>query len=146
MIEKDIDEIDENDLQRLQMNGVSESQSLEYKQALPGGTDQEKKEFLADISSFANTSGGDLVFGIVELRENGKSTGLPERIEGLANVNPDADGLRLESAIRDGIAPKLPGVRLRWVPGFPAGPVLVIRVPRSWAGPHMVTFQQHSRF
>jgi hypothetical protein len=24
--------------------------------------------------------------------------------------------------------------------------VLIVRVPRSWAGPHMVTYQQHSRF
>jgi hypothetical protein len=42
--------------------------------------------------------------------------------------------------------PRLPGVRFQWVSGFQDGPILVIRVPQSWAGPHMVTFRQHSRF
>ena len=35
----------------------------------PWGSDQEKEEFLADVSSFANTMGGDLIYGIEE--ENG---------------------------------------------------------------------------
>lgn len=146
MIDKRFEEIGAEDVQRLQANGVSESRSLDYKQALPGGTDDERKEFLADVSSLANTVGGDLVYGVVEVRDNGRATGVPERIAGLAGAAADAETLRLENMLRDGIAPRLPGVRLKWVPGFPQGPVLIIRVPRSWTGPHMVTFKQHSRF
>lgn len=146
MIDKPIDEIGMEDLQRLQTNGVAESRSLDYKQVLPGGTDDDRKEFLADVSSLANTAGGDLIYGVVEGRERGRQTGIPERINGLSSVSPDAEALRLENMLRDGVAPRLPGVRLRWVTGFPEGPVLIIRVPRSWAGPHMVIFKQHSRF
>lgn len=30
----------------------------------PGTTDDEKKEFLADATSFANAAGGDLIYGV----------------------------------------------------------------------------------
>jgi hypothetical protein len=32
------------------------------------------------------------------------------------------------------------------VPGFTDGPILVVRIPQSWAGPHMVTYKGSSRF
>jgi predicted HTH transcriptional regulator len=66
MINKDIDQITEEDLQVLIDNAVSESKIIEYKQLLPGKNDPDTKEFLADISSFANASGGDLIYGVVE--------------------------------------------------------------------------------
>src|SRR5262249_51777932 len=95
---------------------------------------------------FANAIGGDLIYGVVEAREDGRSTGVPEAIDGLTGVNIDVEARRLEQMLRDGISPRLPSVRFKWVAGFPNGPALVIRVARSWAGPHMVTYQQHSRF
>jgi hypothetical protein len=141
-----LQDIQPEDLERLVANRVPESRSLEYKQSLPGGTDSDRKEFLADVSSFANAVGGDLIYGVVETRENNRATGVPQSVDGLDVANKDADLQRLENILRDGIAPRLPGLQFRWIDGFPAGPVLVIRVPRSWAGPHMVTYQQHSRF
>jgi len=39
---------------------------LDYKRDVPGESDQDKKEFLADISSFANATGGDLIYGVDE--------------------------------------------------------------------------------
>ncbi len=146
MIDRELDEIVPEDLQRLHANGVPESRTLEYKQQLPGGTDGERKEFLGDVSSFANAIGGDLVYGVTEAREDGRATGIPATVTGLAGINQDIEGRRLESMLRDGVAPRLPSVRLRWMQGFPEGPVLIIRVARSWSGPHMVTYQQHSRF
>lgn len=146
MIDNPFEDIGQEHLQRLQVNGVPESRSLEYKQGLPGSTDDERREFLADVSSLANSAGGDLIYGITEVRENGKPTGVPASIDGVGGIVPDAETLRLENMLRDGIAPRLPGIRFRWVAGFPQGPALVIRVPRSWAGPHMVTYKQHSRF
>jgi predicted HTH transcriptional regulator len=87
MIDKPLGDIDSEDLQRLQVNGVAESRSLEYKQALPGGTDLERKEFLGDVSSFANATGGDLLYGVTEAREDGKPTGIPKSVDGLAGIN-----------------------------------------------------------
>ncbi|MCK5240903.1 ATP-binding protein [bacterium] len=48
-------------------NQIQESRTIEYKESLPGNSDQDKREFLADISSFANAAGGDLLYGITKL-------------------------------------------------------------------------------
>lgn len=146
MIEKPIRDVTPEDLQRLVMNRVAESRSIEYKQALPGGADADKREFLGDVSAFANAVGGDLLYGVTEVRENNKPTGVPESIDGLGAVNTDLEMRRLDNILRDGLQPRIQGLQYQWVEGATSGPVLIIRVPRSWAGPHMVVFQQLGRF
>ena len=64
MINKRIEDIRERDLQELIDNNVLEGKTIEYKRELPGTSDTNKKEFLADVTSFANTSGGDLIYGV----------------------------------------------------------------------------------
>lgn len=128
------------DIEGLLGNKVMEGRTLEYKVALPGGGDDDKREFLADVSSFANASGGDLIFGVAE------SAGAPAEIPGVATHNPDGEKLRLEDTIRGGIAPRIIGIQMRAVDGFSSGPVLVVRIPRSFASPHVVTFKNYSRF
>jgi hypothetical protein len=147
MIQKAIAGIDKDDIDSIVTNQVKEGRTIEYKATLPGVKDAEKKEFLADVSSFANAAGGDLLYGVVEKRdEKNEPTGIPERIAGLPGLNADVEIRRLESMIQAGIGPRIAGVHLRTVDGFPDGPVLLIRVPKSYSAPHMVTFQEHSRF
>lgn len=44
---------------------VPESRTLEYKRDLPDPKDRDsKREFLGDVTSFANAQGGDIVYGI----------------------------------------------------------------------------------
>lgn len=62
---KALNAITEEDLQALIINGVAEGRTIDYRSDLPGNSDGDKKELLADVSSFANTGGGDLVFGMV---------------------------------------------------------------------------------
>ena len=69
MIPRDFDAITKADIEALVANAVAEGRALEYKQQLPGNGDEDKKEFLADVSSFANAGGGDIVFGVVEKRD-----------------------------------------------------------------------------
>ena len=109
MINKDIDQITEQDLQELIDNEVIEAKTSEYKGELPGGTDSEKKEFLADISSFANASGGDIIYGIT----SDKNTGKPLELKGLSITNADNEILRLENIIRDGIEPRIPSINTK---------------------------------
>ena len=54
--------ITEADLQALVADRETEGKTLDYKRDLVGQSDPERKEFLYDASSFANTLGGDLVF------------------------------------------------------------------------------------
>jgi len=108
---------------------------------LPGKSDADTKEFLADASSFANSAGGCLIYGIKAA--NGQPVelcGLPE------NTTGDAEILRLESSIRTGIAPRMPGVHARTVPLRSGKVALIIRIPHSFATPHVVTYKGSSRF
>src|SRR5437016_1968889 len=108
MIAEEFEAISKEDVEALIANAVSESRTIEYKEQLPGGTDDERREFLADASSFANAGGGDLIFGIREKRvANGKPTGLPETAEGLAGANPDGEKRRFEDMLRAGIDPRI---------------------------------------
>ena len=66
MIPKNINDILGDDLTALITNGVAEGRTIDYNRDLPGNADADKKEFLADVSSLANTVGGDLVFGMDE--------------------------------------------------------------------------------
>jgi predicted HTH transcriptional regulator len=63
---KPLTEIDESDLQTLVDNGVREGKEIEYKEALTLFSPEQKQEFLNDVSSFANTNGGLLFYGIRE--------------------------------------------------------------------------------
>lgn len=140
MIPRPLDAVTATDLQSLIDNEVSENRTIEYKLTLPKSSEGDKKEFLADISSFANAGGGDLLYGV------SAKEGIPESIPGLVDFNEDAERLRLESSIREGIAPRISGIQLKAISGFRDGPMLIIRVPKSWISPHMVTFKGSSRF
>lgn len=139
MINKAWDKITRDDVERLVSEGVAESHTLDYKQELPNDSSQSKLDFLFDVAAFANASGGDLIFGIKERREEGKPTAVPE---GFVRLKPrgtwDETKRGLESLIRTGIEPTL-SVKINHFDGLPEGPVLVVRVPASWAAPHMVT-------
>lgn len=124
-------------------NKVMEWKTIEYKSALPGRADKEKKEFLGDVSSFANAGGGDIVYGISEDPE----TGVPKKVTGLEIRNMDAEIRRLEDTIRDGISPRLSTVHFSPpIPVKGGKTAIVIRIGKSWASPHRVIFGGHDKF
>lgn len=142
MITKNVNEITEDYLQELIDNSVSEKKTLEYKQSLPGNSDADRKEFLADISSFSNASGGDLIYGITEDRDKG----IPKKLEGLTVENVDQVITRLENMIRDGIKPRISGIDIQAIKVLKTKIALLIRIPKSWNSPHRVTFKGHEKF
>ena len=131
-LDKPLDDITEDDLLAL-VDREAESKKIEYKQSLPDKTSSGKKEFLADVSSFANAAGGDLIYGMEE------AEGVASRLCGLEVGDVDAEKLRLENMLRDSIRPRIPGINIH--PIYLANDnrvAIVIRVPRSWASPHRV--------
>jgi hypothetical protein len=134
------DAIDENDLQSLIDNQIRESREIDYKSHIVGDADAEKKEFLADISSFGNASGGYLIFGIEE------KDGIPKKLCGVNVSNIDAEIRRIENIIRDGIEPRITGIIVKAIPLSSSEVIILVRIPRSWALPHMVSFKGHTRF
>jgi predicted HTH transcriptional regulator len=139
MIAAKLDQIDESAVEGLLFNAVSESKTLEYKSVLPGLSDAEKKEFLADVSALANTRGGDLVYGIAE------DKGVPTDIPGVVILDPDRDTTRIESLINSGIRPRI-RYETKLIRRAAKDPVFLIRVQHSWNGPHRVEYAGHNKF
>jgi hypothetical protein len=126
---------------------VGEDKTTEYKAALSIETGDERKEFLADVCSFANTSGGFIFYGIEDRRdEDNKPTGIPSKAIGISAPNPDELNRRIEEIIRSGLSRTLSGVQVKRVDGFEKGPIFVLHVPKSWNAPHMVSYKGTSRF
>lgn len=136
---KPVEQITESDLDELITNQVREGKVIDYKEALPGNSPSDRKEFLADVSSFANASGGHLIYGMKE------SAGMPTEVCGLDLADVDATIARLDNLIRNGLDPRA------YVSVFPitvktSKTAIIIRVPRSWSLPHMVTLEGHDKF
>jgi len=128
------------DIERLKENGITESNYLDFKSAPVGNSDRERKEFLADVTAFANAAGGDIVFGVTE------KDGAAAEVPGIALPDSDKEKLRLGSLIRESTEPRLANFGMLWLPiGDDIG-VLVLRVARSWVAPHRVTLQGHDKF
>ena len=135
-----LSEITREHFERMIRDGIPESRELDYKQARPLGNEAGKKEFLKDITAFANTIGGHMVIGLAE--DGGVPTGIVE----ITDTTADDEKLRLKNLIRDGVQPGLLGVEMHEVALDDGGFGLVIRVPRSWNPPHRVSLGGVNKF
>jgi hypothetical protein len=134
----DFDALSSAHLKALVESGLTERRTVEYKRELPGLGDDARREFLAQVTSFANSGGGDLLYGIRA------EAGVPKEIVPIT-LEPDATRLQWESVIRDGVQPRIPGVRVREIP-VGKGYVLLFRIPRSWSAPHAVVLKGRGSF
>lgn len=130
------------ELQFLIDNPVIENRSLEYKKDLKIIRDAEKREFLADISSFANSIGGKIYFGIAEDR----STGKPKELTGIDIDNVDQFIQKLENMISTGIEPRIVGIEIDYCEITQGKYILLANIPKSWLSPHRVTFINDGHF
>lgn len=136
LLGKPLEQWTEQDLHVLVQHQVAESRQLDYKQELKLKTDDDKRDFLADVCAMANTAGGYLIFGVEE------DDGIPKAIPGLENFNRDEDIRRIEDLVRSSIDPRLvPGLEPQDIRLSNGRYVLILHIPRSWAGPHAVTFR-----
>jgi hypothetical protein len=137
---KRIEELGADDLRNLIEQGIAEGKCIDYKQELPEKQESKKKEFLHDVSSFANASGGYIVFGMKE--DNGVATGLC----GLRDINPDQETVRMEEMIRSGIRPRIFGIQFHSILVDDGVWAIILKIPKSWNPPHQVTFNSDMRF
>ncbi|MFZ1964787.1 MAG: ATP-binding protein [Roseiarcus sp.] len=137
---KSITEITEADLLRLVANAELEGKTLEYKRDQVGKSEADRKEFLYDVTSFANALGGHLIFGMAT------KDGAASELVGLQGVKSDDEILRLEQLARDGIRPPIIGLRSAAVSLSNGNSAIVLHIPKSWNPPHQVTYQKSFRF
>ncbi|MFO0040000.1 MAG: helix-turn-helix domain-containing protein [Synechococcaceae cyanobacterium] len=139
MIPKRLEEVTHDDLEDLIRSEIREGKAIDYKRDLPGNSEGEKKEFLYDVSSFANTVGGDLIIGVEE------DKGLPAEIPAFSCENIDEEIRRLDSILISGVEPRLKyQIRAIMIPN--GGHVLIVRVEKSGLAPHRVIYKGSDKF
>lgn len=136
---KPLQNIDENDLLSLVDDSVSESKTIDYKRQLPDNSHEGKREFLADISAFANTSGGFIIYGMDEQK------GEASELIGLDVNDMDAEILKLSNIAQSSIEPRIPSLNFLPVALSTDKHAIVASIPKSWIAPHVVNFKKHWR-
>lgn len=128
---KPLVEVTAEDVRALKELGFRESVNLDYKVALSLDGNA-KREFAKDVSAFANTAGGMLIYGVTEV------DGLPEAFPGVELPNVDRFEQSVSQILRSNVDPVMPNVSLQLVPDGERYFVLVSVNGRSWVAPHWV--------
>lgn len=128
---------DETDLQRLISDGVGESLTLDYKAAaaLTPRTEGVKKEIGKDVSAFANSAGGTIVYGLAEANH------LPTAVEGIDPAVVTREWL--DQVITSRIQRRIEGIRINQVVLADGKVVYVVVVPQSDRAPHMASDKRY---
>jgi len=135
-----LDDVAETHLRQLVVDEVREGRSVDFKEELPGNSYESRREFLADVSSFSNTIGGHLLLGVAE--DGGVATDVP----GFPTDNVDHEIQRLVNMILNGLEPRASEIRMHPLRLASGNWVIVLRIARSWSGPHRVSLQGHDKF
>ncbi len=115
------------DLQALVDRKVQESIHLDYKRS--GALTNKISEVSKDVSSFANSDGGVLVYGVVEEGH------LPVSIDGGVE-HAVMTRERLEQKIRSNVSPIIEGIDIVQIPVDDERSLYCVNVPRSDKAPH----------
>ncbi|WP_066317009.1 helix-turn-helix domain-containing protein [Bacillus sp. FJAT-29814] len=129
----------EEDVLELIKNEIPESLNLDYKQIDSlANTDGKKNELSKDVSAFANSAGGVLIYGVIE--DGHVPTSIDE------GVDPNVISKEwIEQVIDSRIQRRIPGIRINQIKlSNPSGNVIyVIDVPQSHFAPHMAADKRY---
>jgi Putative DNA-binding domain len=132
----------EDALQRFLSLAIPEGLYLDYKESLSGTSEKDaKREFLKDVTAFANAAGGQLFLGAKEPREG---ISIDSQLIGLENGEALAQDL--ERLASTSIDPRIPGLRIVRVQLTNGKSCLVVHIPPSLGRPHMVNYAGHRSF
>lgn len=121
-----------DDIAALMTDEVSESLNLDYKAApsLTPKTEAIKKEVSKDVSAFANSAGGVIVYGLIEQGH------LPKTVDPIDPTVVTREWL--DQVIASRIQQRIDGVRINQV-AVEGGVVYVVVIPQSDRAPHMAS-------
>lgn len=116
------------DIDKLIQNGVQENLHLDYKAS--GAMAQSKKDEIAkDVSAFANSDGGLIIYGIVE------NNNLPtSKDDGVDHSKCTREWV--EQIINSLINPRIDGIRIQIIPRSQDKSIYAIQIPKSARAPH----------
>jgi hypothetical protein len=117
------------DLERLVANQIPESLHLDYKDSRALQRSNASRELPKDVSAFANSDGGLLIYGI---QEEGS---IPVRLDG-GIANSEVSREWIEQTINSNISPRIEGLKIRQIPISDTHSAYIISVPKSYRAPH----------
>jgi Putative DNA-binding domain len=118
------------EIKKIIADEVQESLHLDYKDSR--AIDKNKKgEIAKDVSAFANSDGGMLIYGVSEKNQ------LPESIDGgIDFVATKCTREWLEQVINSNISPKIEGIRISSILLSQNYCLYAVAIPKSFRGPH----------
>ncbi len=128
-------EWEEEDIELLIHNGVQESLTLDYKRcaSLDKRNPTRKTELSKDVSAFANSAGGMIIYGVIETNH------LPTGID--VGYDPtDITREWIEQVINSTIQRRIDGIRIKQIELRKSNPgrvIYVVHIPQSRHAPHM---------
>lgn len=116
-------------------NEVQENLHLDYKESL--AIDRSKRSEIAkDVSAFANSDGGIIIYGIVE------NNNLPVRVD--TGVNHALYSREwIEQIISSHITPKIDDILISAIPASTTHSIYAVKVPKSFRGPHQASDKRY---
>jgi hypothetical protein len=138
-------EWEEQDLLEMILNGHEENVELDFKRAEAlGRTDGKKAEISKDVSSFGNSAGGTILYG---MEENPSS---PHCAVALSPINPDEFSKEwLEQVINSRIHPRIDGLIINPIElksKFPGSVAYAVVVPESTTAHQASDWRYYKRF
>ncbi len=133
-------------LQDLINQQVEENIHLDYKASGSlSKSDGKKKEITKDVSAFANSDGGTIIYGIKEF-DDAEKRHLPESISPV--IRQDYSKEWLEQVINSGIQPKIQGVTITPIPieNSAEKVVYIVNIPKSSTSHQASDFRYYKRY
>jgi hypothetical protein len=121
----------EAELRQMITNQIEENLHLDYKGAGSlAATDGKKKEIAKDISAFANSDGGIVIYGMLEYGDIAQRH-LPEKLDPIDRTVISKEWL--EQVINSNVQPKISGLTIHPIPLASAANhvVYVVNIPKS---------------
>lgn len=127
----DTPKVDLSDVQKLLDDGADEGLQLEFK-ASPSLTRESADviEFCKDVSAFANSAGGRLIYGVKEDKVR-KTFAIDEGIS-----DPKIDVEWLQQKLNSLIRPKIAGIEIQQILLPSKRPIFILEIPATQTGPH----------
>lgn len=135
---KGFDFIEAADIRILIDIGYKEDQKVEYKREMYGGSPDNKKEMLKDISAFANAYGGILLIGIEE------KGGIPRGVFHVSNAEVERD--RIEKSCMGNIEPRISGLKCKVIKMNTGEDIILVYITRSFRKPHIINYKDLNQF
>ena len=131
---------DENALEKLLEKRIQEGHHIDYKVKLSGESiEKHYKEFLKDVTAFANANGGNILIGVKDPYEN-KTIPVEKLILGIDDG--DKVSHSLENVAASCIDPRISGLQVKPVLLNNGKHVILIHIPPSLGRPHIVYYHK----